>query len=397
MVSRDHSTALIIATLGCAVGLGVSSARLSAQVSADILQKYKADLEKQTTDPDQKREGGTQPRDWSYDLPAGVTTRQVTFFVDGGTALYGKMFFPRDFSMRGRWPAVVVGRVDPGRGLVPQVPGRRAGHALVGAAGVAHAPPTLGSGPDALLTAIPASAQVGKDIEFFSEGVVCHGRMFVPGGFSPASKAAGVVLAPGAGDTASSIESYGARLAAQGIVALVIDYRGWGRSGAFLYLVELIRWDDRLRFSQHTAKVRMRRKRLVPDAQITDIRNAITYLQGEPGVDRARIGVWGADLAGGHVVSVAAMDARVKAAVAQVPVIAGKDQARAAWKPTAAEQADLVRLARSGPPSVTAATAATTNDPEARLALAQYRPFQALDAIPPTTAVLFVVAEKDTV
>ena len=165
------------------------------------------------------------------------------------------------------------------------------------------------------------------------------------------------MLAPGAGDTASTIESYAARLASQGLVALVIDYRGWGRSGAFIYMAEPIRWDDRLRFSQHTAKVRLRRKRLIPEAQITDIRNAITYLQGEPGVDRARIGVWGADLAGGHAVSVAAMDARVKAAVAHAPVIAGKDQPRAAWKPTAAEQADMVRLARLGAPTVTAATA----------------------------------------
>ncbi len=247
-----------------------------------------------------------------------------------------------------------------------------------------------------LLTVLPARAQSGKDIQFFSEGVVCHGRMFVPAGFSASSKAAGVVLAPGAGDTASTIESYAARLASQGLVALVIDYRGWGRSGAFIYMAEPIRWDDRLRFSQHTAKVRLRRKRLIPEAQITDIRNAITYLQGEPGVDRTRIGVWGADLAGGHAVSIAAMDARVKAAVAHAPVLAGKDQPRAAWKPTAAEQADMVRLARLGAPTVTAATAGTANDPESRLALAQYRPFHALDAIPQTTAVLFVVGGNET-
>ena len=33
-----------------------------------------------------------------YELPAGVTTRLVTFYVDGGTALHGKLFLPRDFS-----------------------------------------------------------------------------------------------------------------------------------------------------------------------------------------------------------------------------------------------------------------------------------------------------------
>jgi dipeptidyl aminopeptidase/acylaminoacyl peptidase len=36
------------------------------------------------------------------------------------------------------------------------------------------------------------------------------------------------------------------------------------------------------------------------------------------------------------------------------------------------------------------------NEEEARLALAEYHPFWYADAVPPTTAVLFVVAEKDT-
>ena len=84
-------------------------------------------------------------------------------------------------------------------------------------------------------------------------------------------------------------------------------------------MAEPIRWDDRLRFSQHTAKVRLRRRRLVPDAQVIDIRNAITYIQGEPGVDATRIGVLGMGLAGAHVVAVAANDARVKAGVAIKP------------------------------------------------------------------------------
>ena len=56
-----------------------------------------------------KREGGTQPRDWDYNLPDGVTTRQITFYVDGGTPLYGKMFFPKGFKTADRRPAVVVG------------------------------------------------------------------------------------------------------------------------------------------------------------------------------------------------------------------------------------------------------------------------------------------------
>lgn len=234
-----------------------------------------------------------------------------------------------------------------------------------------------------------------RDVRFFSEAVQCYAKLYLPKGFTADSKAPGVVLAPAPGETAASIDKYAAQLATRGLVAMAIDYRGWGKSGGFLYLAEPVRWDDRLRFSQHTAKVRIRRGRSIPDAQILDIRNAISYLQGEPGVDRARIGVWGADLAGGHAVVAAAVDFRVKAAVAQVPVIDGGDVPRKAMKPTPARQAALVRLARGGQAPAIAAAAASMNDEEGKLALAEYHPFWYVDQIPQTTAVLFVVAEKD--
>jgi uncharacterized protein len=236
-----------------------------------------------------------------------------------------------------------------------------------------------------------------RDVQFYSEAVLMKGKLFLPAGFSTSSNAAAVVLAPGTGDTAANVERYAAKIAGQGVVALTFDYRGWGRSGAFIYMAEPIRWDDRLRFSQHTAKVRLRRKRLVPDAQVTDIRNAMTFVQGEAGVDRTRLGVWGADLGGGHAMTIAAIDARPKAIVAHTPLIAGQNAKRAAYLPTAAEQAEMVKLARSPAPAVTAAAAGTTGDPETRLGLAQYRPFLLLDVIPQTVATLFVVAEKDSV
>ena len=234
-----------------------------------------------------------------------------------------------------------------------------------------------------------------RDVRFFSEGVQCFGRIFLPKGLTADSKAPAVVLAPGWGETEASIEKYAARFTTRGLVAMAIDYRGWGKSGGFLYLDDGVRWDDRLRFSQHTAKVRIRRKRLIPDAQVLDIRNAISYLQGEPGIDRARIGVWGTDMAGGHVLVAAATDVRVKAAVAQVPVIEGRDVPRKAFAPSAAQQAQLVRLARTGQAPATAVAADAMNDEEAKLALAEYHPFWYADAVPATTAVLFVVAEKD--
>src|SRR5438046_821440 len=81
----------------------------AAQIDTGIIEKHRADLEKQSKDPAMKREGGTQPADWAYDLPAGVTTRQVTFYAGGGVPLYGKMFFPRGFKRTGKWPAIVAG------------------------------------------------------------------------------------------------------------------------------------------------------------------------------------------------------------------------------------------------------------------------------------------------
>jgi uncharacterized protein len=242
----------------------------------------------------------------------------------------------------------------------------------------------------------PVEAPATREARFFSEGVQCFGRIYFPKTFGPESKAAAVVLAPGWGETAVAIERYAARFAARGLVAMTIDYRGWGKSGGFLYLAEPVRWDDRMRFSQHTAKVRIRRKRLLPEAQVLDIRNAISYLQGEPGVDRARIGVWGTDMAGGHVVVAAAVDVRIKAVVAQVPVIEGRDVPRKAFAPSAAQQASMVRLARSGQVPASSIAGEARNEEETRLALAEYHPFWYADAIPPTTAVLFVVAEKDT-
>src|SRR5262245_34206703 len=91
------------------VGLGIiavlaSTQRALAQIGTDIVERNRAEFHKQATDADMRREGGTQPRDWDYMLPEGVTTRQITFYVDGGTPLYGKLFFPKGFKIVERRP-----------------------------------------------------------------------------------------------------------------------------------------------------------------------------------------------------------------------------------------------------------------------------------------------------
>lgn len=233
-----------------------------------------------------------------------------------------------------------------------------------------------------------------KDVQFYSEGIQCYGRIFTPKGFGAATQAPAVVLAPGWGEIAASVETYAAEFASRGLVAMIIDYRGWGRSGGYLQTVHAVKTDDRLRFSQMTARVRIRRKRLIPQQQILDIRNALYYLQGEPGVDRARVGVWGTGMAGGHVLVIAATDSRIKAAVAHVPVIEGEDLPRKASAPTGALLKAEQHRARTGQGSPVAASG-TPADVETRLALAEYHPFWHVEQIPETAAVLFVIAEKD--
>ncbi|HVR29531.1 MAG TPA: CocE/NonD family hydrolase, partial [Thermoanaerobaculia bacterium] len=222
--------------------------------------------------------------------------------------------------------------------------------ALAGAAQPSRArqapPPPLAPPTDAEL---PAGV-TAKVVAFWSEGVPCYARVFYPAGFLPdaSDKAPGVVLANGWTGTAGTLERYAARFAEHGLVAMAIDYRGWGRSGGFVTLAEPVRTDDRLRRTQTTAKVRIRRTRLLPAKQIEDIRNAISWLQGEPGVDRDRIGLWGTSYAGGHVIAVAAMDARVKVGVAQVPAIGGRGVPEAAFALAGALREDAVRRAREG-------------------------------------------------
>ncbi|HEY7799479.1 MAG TPA: acyl-CoA thioester hydrolase/BAAT C-terminal domain-containing protein, partial [Hyphomonadaceae bacterium] len=174
-----------------------------------------------------------------------------------------------------------------------------------------------------------------------------------------------------------------------------IDYRGWGRSGAHLYLGEPLAVYDKMRFSEQTPALVFRRGRLDPDHQVQDLRNAITFLQSLSGVDRSKIGILGIDVGGGHVISVMSMDTRAKAGVAVTPLIYGHGEEEKSFMPDAATQAELIKLAREGAPPRTEAAARARNKQEERLALREYKPFWRLDAVPQTAAVRFIIAETD--
>ena len=131
-------------------------------------------------------------------------------------------------------------------------------------------------------------------VTFYSEGSRIVGNLFLPDEMHFVKPRPGIVLCHGfTGVRQLSLRDYAQRFAAAGYVALIFDYRGFGDS-------EGPKW------------------RLIPLEQVDDIRNAITWLGTQPEVDAEQIGLWGTSFGGAHVPYVAGIDARVKAAVAQV-------------------------------------------------------------------------------
>lgn len=85
--------------------------------------------------------------------------------------------------------------------------------------------------------------------------------------------------------------------ATAGFAVLVYDSRNCGESGG------------------------LPRGEIDPMQQVSDARDAITWLQLQPDIDPHRIGVWGSSFSGGHAIVLAALDKRVRCVVAQVPTI----------------------------------------------------------------------------
>jgi uncharacterized protein len=240
-----------------------------------------------------------------------------------------------------------------------------------------------------------------RETTYYSDDVACFAVLFLPKSHSTAGKAPGVVLAHGWAGTHNSIEKYGARLAERGLVAMVIDYRGWGRSDGFTTLADRNLLDrprnsDDVRFTRAKTEVVIKRTRLIPMKQVEDVRNAISYLQGEPGVDPDRIGLWGSSFAGGNSIVAAALDARIKAVSVQVPAISGKNAPAGAAPLTGRLLEDAIARARTGQGAefTTGFSTKRNVDVETSQAAAEYRPFRYLKDVG-DRPVQFIVAANE--
>lgn len=167
-----------------------------------------------------------------------------------------------------------------------------------------------------------------KEVTYYSDGVACYAKIFYPKDFDATGSTPAIVMGQGWGGTHVSIEKYAARFAERGLVAMTIDYRGWGNSEGYVRLVEPqvgggMERDEHRNEIREGVDVVVTRTRLIAQDQQEDYRNAISFIQGEPGVDANAIGVWGSSYAGGNSVAAAGQDARVKAIAVQIPSING--------------------------------------------------------------------------
>lgn len=136
-------------------------------------------------------------------------------------------------------------------------------------------------------------------ISFMSEGVRCEGDLYLPDGFDAARRYPALVIGHGFTVARTSLVEEGRLFAEAGYVTLAIDYRHFGGSGG------------------------EPRGRLWPLQETEDFKSALDWIETQPGVDPERLGIWGTSFGGGIVTHVAAYDLRVKACVAQAPILDG--------------------------------------------------------------------------
>jgi uncharacterized protein len=142
-----------------------------------------------------------------------------------------------------------------------------------------------------------------EKVTFYSEGDKLNGALYLPDGDKNKLWPA-IVQGPGflgLKDAKHYIMMF-EKLCAAGYACLCFDYRGWGDSEG------------------------KQRGWIMPQWQLEDIRNGITYLQTRSEIDPNRIATYGSGgTGGGNAIYAAAIDQRVKCAVCYLGISDGRD------------------------------------------------------------------------
>ncbi len=150
-----------------------------------------------------------------------------------------------------------------------------------------------------------------ETLTFLSEGTTCEAWHFAGSHDDLATRAGRpvVVMAHGmAGTKDSGLAPFAEAFAAAGLDVIAFDYRGFGGSEG-----------------QPRQSVSVR-------AQVVDYLAALDTAAALPGVDPARLVLWGVSLAGGHVLEAAALRSDVAAVVALTPLVDGLAAGRLALR-----------------------------------------------------------------
>ncbi|NIK58529.1 alpha/beta hydrolase [Kribbella shirazensis] len=130
-------------------------------------------------------------------------------------------------------------------------------------------------------------------VSFESGGADCAGYLYRPA--EQDGRLSCVVLCHGFSGTMDRLFPHAERFAAEGLAALVFDYRGFGESdGEPRQLADV-------------------------DGQQEDLRAAIAFARSSEYVDPGAVLLWGNSLGGAHAISVAADDPSIVGVMAQIP------------------------------------------------------------------------------
>ena len=131
-------------------------------------------------------------------------------------------------------------------------------------------------------------------VEFESEGAILRGRLYRPA--NGATYVPAIVMAHGFSVLAAWLDDFATDFAQAGFAVLVFDHRNFGES----YGTPRFGFDTLL--------------------QIRGYRDAISFLEKQPGIDKQKIAAWGESASSLVVQFIGVFDERVRAVIAHTPV-----------------------------------------------------------------------------
>jgi alpha-beta hydrolase superfamily lysophospholipase len=139
-----------------------------------------------------------------------------------------------------------------------------------------------------------------RNVEFYSAGLRLKGVLYLPTHDKTTGHWPAVVLCNGFTSLKEMYLPDIARgLSAEGFAALSFDYRGFGESEGVS-------------------------GRLMPDEQVQDVRNAVTFLLAQTEIRPDQIATYGTSFGGGIAIAAGAIDKRIRGVISSVPVCHGE-------------------------------------------------------------------------